>query len=119
MVPNPKKKCRYCKRLFLPDARNAKHQEFCRQPACRKASKSASQRKWLQKPQNRDYFRGPVNVQRVQQWRKAHPGYWRPKPKITAGALQVSMIALMKPPIFAVMEPPESAQNSISERFPN
>jgi hypothetical protein len=88
MVPNPKKKCRYCKRLFLPDARNAKHQEFCSQPACRKASKSASQRKWLQKPQNHDYFRGPVNVQRVQQWRKAHPGYWRPKTKITADALQ-------------------------------
>jgi hypothetical protein len=88
MVSNPKKKCRYCKRLFLPDARNAKHQEFCSHPACRKASKSASQRKWLQKPQNRDYFRGPVNVRRVQQWRKAHPGYWRPKPKITADALQ-------------------------------
>lgn len=83
-----KKRCRHCKKLFLPDPRNAKHQTFCSEPACRKASKSASQLKWLQKPENSDYFRGPENLQRVQRWRKDHPGYWRPKPKIGADALQ-------------------------------
>jgi hypothetical protein len=31
----------------------------------------------LQKPENRDYFCGPDHVNRVRQWRKAHPGYWR------------------------------------------
>ena len=46
-------------------------------PGCRKASKADSQRRWLQKPENRDYFRGPEHVQRVQRWREAHPGYWR------------------------------------------
>ncbi|AOY57287.1 conserved uncharacterized protein [Desulfococcus multivorans] len=88
MVRNRKKKCRHCGKLFLPDPRNVKHQKFCRDPECRKASKSASQRKWLQKPENLGYFRGPVNVRRVQEWRKDHPGYRRPKPKLAADALQ-------------------------------
>ena len=48
-----------------------------REPDCRKASKAASQRAWLAKAQNQDYFRGPENVARVQLWRAAHPGYWR------------------------------------------
>src|SRR5262249_31560644 len=26
---------------------------------------------------NRDYFTGPTHVERVRQWRRAHPGYWR------------------------------------------
>jgi hypothetical protein len=88
MVRKRKKKCRHCGKLFFPDPRNAKHQDFCGDPECRKASKSASQRKWLQKPENLDYFRGPENVRRVQEWRKGHPGYWRPKPEIAADALQ-------------------------------
>ena len=40
---------------------------------------AASQRRWLAKPANRDHFRGKENVQRVQEWRQAHPGYWRKK----------------------------------------
>ena len=91
MVRIRKKKCRHCGKLFLPDSRNAKHQEFCSEPECRKASKSASQRKWLQKPENLGYFRGPINARRVQEWRKDHPGYWRPKPEIAADALQDSL----------------------------
>ena len=49
------------------------------QPPCRQASKAASQRRWLRKPDNRDYFSGPTHVERVRQWRQAHPGYWRRK----------------------------------------
>ena len=83
-----KRKCKYCKRLFLPDPRNAKRQKYCSKPACRKASKASSQKRWLQKPENRDYFRGPDNVERVQRWRKAHPGYWQQKQKNKQTALQ-------------------------------
>jgi len=46
---------------------------------CRKASKRASQARWLNKPENRDYFCGSDHVRRVQAWRKDHPGYWRKK----------------------------------------
>jgi len=59
------------------DARNFRRQGYCDKPGCRKASKADSQRRWLQKEENRGYFSGPEHVQRVQRWRAAHPGYWR------------------------------------------
>jgi hypothetical protein len=62
-------KCPHCQQLFTPDARNATRQRYCAKPACRKHSKDESQSRWLQKPENRDYFRGPEHVQRVQRWR--------------------------------------------------
>ena len=70
-------KCLFCGTMFRPDRRNARHQKYCSEADCRKASKAASQRAWLAKPQNQDYFRGPENVARVQLWRASHPGYWR------------------------------------------
>ena len=69
------KRCKHCRKLFPPDPRNAKRQKYCRESDCRKASKKDSQQRWLNKPENRDYFRCPENVTRVQQWRKANPGY--------------------------------------------
>lgn len=83
-----RRKCKHCGMLFFPDPRNATRQRYCSKPQCRKASKAASQKQWLSKPDNLDYFRGPHNVARVQLWRKAHPGYWRRKPKNTPLALQ-------------------------------
>lgn len=83
-----RKRCRHCQKLFVPDPRNRNRQKYCRKPACRKASKAASQKRWLQKPENQDYFRGPDNVQRVRQWRKERPGYWRKNPKTPSNALQ-------------------------------
>ena len=85
-----KKKCRHCRRLFVPDPRNHKRQKYCPRTVCRKASKTASQKKWLSKPENRDHFKGPENVERVREWRKKNPGYWkRSKTKI---ALQDPLI---------------------------
>ena len=74
-----KPKCLGCGELFVPDRRNRHHQRYCQKPCCRKASKAASQRRWLAKAPNRDYFRGAENVARVQRWRQARPGYWRTK----------------------------------------
>ncbi len=71
------RKCRNCKQYFTPDYRNVRHQYYCSKSECRKASKKQSQKKWLSKPQNKDYFKGKSNVLRVQQWREANPGYWR------------------------------------------
>jgi hypothetical protein len=48
-------------------------------PVRRKESKAQSQRRWLHRPENQNYFRGPENSQRVKDWRKHHPGYWRKK----------------------------------------
>jgi hypothetical protein len=74
-----RRKCRCCSEFFFPDYRNQDRQRYCGKPACRQASKLASQRRWLAKPANHDYFQGPENVRRVQAWRQAHPGYWKKK----------------------------------------
>jgi hypothetical protein len=71
------RKCLCCGEVFRADPRNLRHQKYCSKATCRKASKAASQRRWLAKPENQDYFRGPENMARVQEWRRAHPGYWR------------------------------------------
>jgi hypothetical protein len=86
--PRTQRKCKHCRTFFAPDPRNVRRQRYCAQPACRQASKAASQRRWLQKPGNRDYFTGPIQVERVRQWRQAHPGYWRRQGTRTPNALQ-------------------------------
>jgi hypothetical protein len=72
-----RRKCKCCHKLFRPDPRNRHHQRYCSAPSCRAASKAASLARWLAAPENQDYFRGPVNVARVKEWRSRHPGYWR------------------------------------------
>ena len=83
-----RRKCLHCKDLFFPDPRTRDRQKFCSKPECKRASKSWRQRRWLNKPENRDYFKGPENVVRVQEWRKAHPKYWRRKRTLARNALQ-------------------------------
>jgi len=83
-----KKKCKNCGTLFLPDYRNRNRQKYCERVECRRASKAASQIKWLDKPENEGHFRGPVNVQRVQEWRRQHSGYWKRKRSNKPHALQ-------------------------------
>lgn len=73
------RKCRHCREHFVPSPNNRQSQRYCCKPQCRKASKAAAQAKWINKTENRDYFRGGENVERVRQWRKRHPGYWRKK----------------------------------------
>ena len=79
-MPSPTS-CDFRRPLFATYARiyaavNS-HQRYCSAPACRRASKAASQRRWLAKSANRDYFRGPEHVARVRAWRAAPPGYAR------------------------------------------
>lgn len=70
-----RRKCLNCSSLFWPDPRNVNKQRYCSKSDCRKASKAASQKKWLGKKKNRDYFKGEIHVTRVQEWRKQNPGY--------------------------------------------
>jgi hypothetical protein len=67
-------------------------QRFCAAPKCRTASKQASQRRWLRKPENQAYFRGEQHVNRVQAWREKHPDYGQ-KPLITGQPLQEMIMA--------------------------
>jgi hypothetical protein len=93
--PIRKRKCPYCKTFFHPDHRNVTRQRYCSKPDCRQASKVDSQHRWWHKPENRDYFKGTEHVQRVRQWRREHPGYWRrPSPQASEApyALQETLM---------------------------
>ena len=79
--------CLCCKEMFTPN-KHVPKAKYCNQPACRKASKHASQERWFNKPKNRDHFTGPEHVFRVQEWRRRHPGYWRRKKGRPQGPLQ-------------------------------
>ncbi|GEM_PF-1836747 len=54
-----KMKYRHCRRIFVPDPPNRDRQKYCSRSPSRKASKAASQKKWLSKPENKDHFKGP------------------------------------------------------------
>jgi hypothetical protein len=84
-----KRKC--CHKLFRPDPRNRRHQRYCAAPSCRAASKAASQARWLAAPENRDYFRGPVNVARVRAWRSRNRGYWRKRRRARVALQDLSL----------------------------
>ena len=89
-------KCLHCQRLFVPDYRNRGRQKYCSTLECQQASKRARQQRWLSKPENRDHFRGAENVQRVQEWRRAHPGYWKRSPRKAVGTLQDDIVLFVR-----------------------
>jgi hypothetical protein len=47
------RKCPHCEGFFVPDARNRKRQRHCAKEPCRRASKAASQRRWVSQPGER------------------------------------------------------------------
>ena len=93
MKASARRKCLHCHEFFLPDSRNRYRQRYCSKPACRSQSKTESRRRWLQKPENQNYYRGSENSQRVKEWRKQHPGYWRKKGSVPKEPLQDFCIA--------------------------
>lgn len=88
MSPPTTFKCLNCNGKHRCDPRNRGRQSYCSKPECRKASKAASQRRWLARPENENYFRGADACERVRRWRAAHPGYWRNKKPAGEVALQ-------------------------------
>lgn len=84
-------KCLHCRRLFEPDCRHRKDQRYCSRPGCKRASRAASRERWLEKPEQKDWWHGEWNVDRVRQWRAKHPGYWRRWERKKAVALQDTM----------------------------
>jgi hypothetical protein len=94
MARGDRRKCKCCQKLFRPDPCNRRHQHYCSAPRCRRASKAASQARWLAKPENRGYFRDPWHVARVRAWRSRNPGYWR---KAQSGATALQDVSTAQP----------------------
>lgn len=82
-------KCLHCKEEQKSEPRNRGRQRYCSKDACRRASKAASQRRWLSRPENAGYFGGKEACERVKRWRAAQPKYWQRRKKPRGGdALQ-------------------------------
>ena len=111
MAGGDRRKCKCCLRLFRPDPRNRRHQRYCPATACRAGSKAASQTRWLSAPENQGYFRGAVNVARVQAWRSCHPGYWRQGRRVGAALQDVSMAQ----PIGSAVETTKAAWSPLQD----
>jgi hypothetical protein len=77
MAKRRESKCLCCGEKFNVDVRNRGRQKYCGKQACRAAGKAARQRRWLAKPQNKNYFREADNAARVREWQRKNPGYWR------------------------------------------
>ncbi len=75
--PKNQCKCLNCNELSVPNYRSGERQRFCPKADCQKARKRASQKAWLAKPENQNYFREADHATRVRQWQKEHPGYWK------------------------------------------
>jgi hypothetical protein len=95
--PRSQRKCLNCTVLFLPDYRGGQRQRFCLEPDCRKARKRELQRAWLAKPENQNYFRDTENAERVRDWQKEHPGYWKNTARYKRRTLQDG--CLNQPPL--------------------
>lgn len=66
-----RKRCRYCKRLFIPDPRVGERQKTCGDPLCQKAHKVENNTRW--RGRNPGYFKN--DYPRIKQWLDQHPGY--------------------------------------------
>jgi hypothetical protein len=118
MHPKGSCKCQHCGEFFVPDVRNRTRQRVCDKPPCRKARKAQAQQQWLQRAENAGYFRGAHHVERVQAWRRAHPGYWRGRQR-RGGALQDTSITQTTAPQRKVDQDDESAlQDSLGAQAP-
>jgi hypothetical protein len=120
MMPQRRRcKCLSCKELFLPDYRSGERQRFCFKPDCRKASKRESQKAWLAKPENQSYFRDAKNAERVRDWQKENPGYWKNTARYRRRTLQDACSA--QPPAAQVLEttsPNRTLQDLCSMQIP-
>jgi len=87
MAKAGQRKCVSCGEFFISDHRNRNRQRFCSAVGCRRASKAASQARWVNDPDNVGYFKDPTHVARARAWREAHPGHPRGSPR-KSSALQ-------------------------------
>jgi len=98
VIKTRRRRCLCCQKLFGHDPRVRRRQKYCSERKCRAASKRSSQRRWLRKPENHEYFCGEQHVDRVQAWSAQNPGYWQ-KPVLNGEPLQEMIRAQPDDPV--------------------
>lgn len=73
-MPVLERPCRICSKPFLANKYSGNRQAVCGDAGCKKAARKLCQADWCAR--NPDYFRGPENTCRMQQWRRENPD-WR------------------------------------------
>lgn len=71
-----RRRCRYCRQLFLPKP-HIKNQKSCGAPACSKERQDEANQNWLKKPANREYFCGRYGVLKAWLSKPENRGYLR------------------------------------------
>lgn len=117
--PRTRHKCLNCNELFLPNYRSGQRQRYCLKPDCRKARKQELMRAWLAKPENQNYFRDAKNAERVRDWQKEHPGYWKNTARYRRRTLQDSCLKqVAAPQDLAPTSPSRTLQDLCSMQVP-
>jgi len=118
-TPKPRCKCLHCKEPFIPDYRSGARQRFCSKLECRKASRRHSQKAWLAKPENQNYFRDAEHRADARKWQQAHPGYWKNTTRYRRRTLQDAcseQLAVAEE--LALVSPPRTLQDLCSMQLP-
>ena len=90
------RKCRYCGRRFIPDARVGNRQKAC-SVACQRLRKRENNRVFREK--NPEYGRAPERYAYLKEWRRKHPDYqrrWREANKEERSSGEIKAERLMK-----------------------
>ena len=72
-------RCLHCHRLFTPNKFNQHFQKYCDIEECRHASKLAIRRRYRNKPENKTSEKRQNESERVKNWQKNNPKYWKNK----------------------------------------
>ena len=101
-----KRKCPFCQILFDSDPRNKHDQQYCGGTnECKRESHRAASARYRQKHRNDKRWKDQ-ECERVRNWQKEHPDYWKTKNKakiIFTDSLLRDMTQIQKVSSFAVL----------------
>jgi hypothetical protein len=79
------RRCAHCGRPFIVNPRLGKRHRFCAASECVATRKKKAQVRWLKKNGGKSYYISHSSRDRVAEWRKKNPGYWRRSDKKRRG----------------------------------
>jgi hypothetical protein len=74
--------CAHCGQRFTINPRLGKRHRYCSRPECIKVRHRVGHKKWLRKNGGKSYYLGNHNTDRVRDWRRQHPHYWKKSRRI-------------------------------------
>ena len=91
--PKQTRCCAHCGQRFTINPRVGRRHRYCSAHECVKVSRATARKKWLRKNGGKAYFHGAITKNRVRDWRRKNPRYWRKRirtKKIQRGRFLIS-----------------------------